>query len=43
MPLPLPLIEQFSIQLYSVRDVMENDYKGTLKKLAAMGYTGKFF
>jgi sugar phosphate isomerase/epimerase len=39
----MPLVEQFSIQLYSVRDVMENDYTGTLKKLAAMGYTGVEF
>jgi len=37
------LIDHFSIQLYSVRDVMESDYKGTLKKLAAMGYTGVEF
>jgi sugar phosphate isomerase/epimerase len=37
------LVDQFSIQLYSVRDVMENDYKGTLKKLAAMGYAGVEF
>jgi sugar phosphate isomerase/epimerase len=39
----MPLVEQFSIQLYSVRDVMENDYTGTLKKLAVMGYTGVEF
>jgi sugar phosphate isomerase/epimerase len=39
----MPLIDQFSIQLYSVRDVMENDYTGTLIKLAAMGYTGVEF
>ena len=39
----MPLVDQFSIQLYSVRDVIENDYKGTLKKLAAMGYTGVEF
>jgi len=39
----MPLLDQFSIQLYSVRDVMENDYKGALKKLAAMGYTGVEF
>jgi sugar phosphate isomerase/epimerase len=39
----MSLIEQFAIQLYSVRDVMENDYAGTLKKLAQMGYTGVEF
>jgi len=39
----MPLVDQFSIQLYSVRDVMEKDYTGTLKKLAAMGYTGVEF
>ena len=33
------LIEQIGIQLWSVRDVMENDYAGTLEKLAKMGYT----
>jgi len=39
----MPLVDQFSIQLYSVRDVMGNDYTGTLKKLAVMGYTGVEF
>jgi sugar phosphate isomerase/epimerase len=39
----MPLVDKFSIQLYSVRDVMKNDYTGTLKKLAAMGYTGVEF
>jgi sugar phosphate isomerase/epimerase len=39
----MSLIEQIAIQLYSVRDVMENDYTGTLKKLAQMGYTGVEF
>jgi sugar phosphate isomerase/epimerase len=39
----MPLIDQFAIQLYSVRDVIENDFTGTLKKLAAMGYTGVEF
>lgn len=28
----------YSIQLYSVRDVWPHDYKGTLEKLARMGY-----
>ena len=39
----MKLIEEFSIQLYTVRDVMENDYVGTLEKLAQMGYTGVEF
>jgi len=37
------LIEQFSIQLYSVRDIINDDFAGTLKKLAGMGYTGVEF
>jgi len=37
------LIEQFAIQLYSVRDIINNDFAGTLKKLAEMGYTGVEF
>ena len=39
----MSLIEQIAIQLWSVRDVMENDYAGTLKELARMGYTGVEF
>jgi sugar phosphate isomerase/epimerase len=39
----MPLIKQFSIQLYSVRDVIESDFKGTLKKLADFGYSGVEF
>jgi sugar phosphate isomerase/epimerase len=39
----MKLINEFSIQLYSVRDVMENDYTGVLKKLSEMGYTGVEF
>jgi sugar phosphate isomerase/epimerase len=39
----MPLIEQFAIQLYSVRDIIDSDFKGTLKKLAEMGYTGVEF
>jgi len=39
----MKLIEQFSIQLYSVRDIINNDFSGTLKKLAEMGYTGVEF
>jgi sugar phosphate isomerase/epimerase len=36
----MPLLEQFSIQLWSVRDAVGNDFPGMLKKLAEMGYTG---
>jgi len=39
----MKLIDQFSIQLYSVRDIINNDFPGTLKKLAEMGYTGVEF
>jgi sugar phosphate isomerase/epimerase len=39
----MPILDKFSIQLYSVRDVMESDYTGTLEKLAEMGYTGVEF
>ncbi|MDR0289419.1 MAG: sugar phosphate isomerase/epimerase [Treponema sp.] len=37
------LLEQFSIQLWSVRDAMQDDYVGVLEKLAKMGYTGVEF
>jgi len=39
----MKLLDKFSIQLYSVRDIINNDFTGTLKKLAAMGYTGVEF
>ena len=39
----MKLIDQFAIQLYSVRDIINNDFIGTLKKLAEMGYTGVEF
>ncbi|MCL2809245.1 MAG: sugar phosphate isomerase/epimerase, partial [Treponema sp.] len=39
----MSLIKEFSIQLYSVRDVTNNDFTGTLEKLAQMGYTGVEF
>jgi len=39
----MKLIEQFSIQLYTVRDVINGDFIGTLKNLAGMGYTGVEF
>jgi sugar phosphate isomerase/epimerase len=32
-------LKKFGIQLYSVRDLMPKDAKGTMKKLAEMGYT----
>ena len=31
--------QQYGLQLYSVRDAMEVDFEGTLKKVAEMGYT----
>ena len=33
MPLP-----QISVQLYSLRDALEADFEGTIRKLAAIGY-----
>ena len=30
--------QQIGIELYTVRDLMENDFEGTLAKLAALGY-----
>jgi len=39
----MSLIKDFSIQLWSVRDITNNDFAGTLKNLAAMGYTGVEF
>ena len=39
----MSLISQFSIQLWSVKDVIDSDFSGTLKKLAEMGYTGVEF
>jgi sugar phosphate isomerase/epimerase len=32
-----------SVQLYSLRDVVKNDFTGVLKKVAGMGYTGVEF
>ena len=31
--------QKYGLQLYSVRDSMETDFEGTLKKVAEMGYT----
>lgn len=39
----MSLINQFAIQLYSLRDIIGSDFKGTLKKLADLGYTGVEF
>jgi len=41
----MPLLNEFSIQLYSVRDAMEKDFIGVLEKLGknGMGYTGVEF
>ena len=34
---------EFAIQLYSVRDMTERDFTGTLKRLAELGYSGVEF
>ena len=41
----MKLLSEFAIQLYSVRDAMENDYVGVLEKLGCkgFGYTGVEF
>ena len=41
----MPLLNEFYIQLYSVRDAMENNFTGILEKLGkkGMGYTGVEF
>jgi len=39
----MKLLNDFAIQLWSVRDVTKNDFTGTLIKLAQMGYTGVEF
>ncbi|MCL2264758.1 MAG: sugar phosphate isomerase/epimerase [Treponema sp.] len=39
----MKLLDKFSVQLWSVRDVTEKDFAGTFKKLAEMGYTGVEF
>ena len=31
--------KQVGIELYTVRDLMENDFEGTLAKLAALGFS----
>ena len=31
--------QKYGLQLYSVRDAMEVDFEGTLKKVAEMGYS----
>ena len=31
--------QKYGLQLYSVRDAMAEDFEGTLKKVAEMGYT----
>ena len=36
-------MRDISIQLYSVRDALKEDYLGTLRKLAEIGYTGVEF
>lgn len=39
----MPLLNEFSIQLYSVREETAKDFPGTLEKLAKIGYTGVEF
>jgi len=39
----MKLLENFAVQLWSVRDQTAGDFAGTLKKLAGMGYTGVEF
>jgi len=36
----MPLLNEFGIQLYSVREDTERDFPGTLRRLGDMGYTG---
>jgi sugar phosphate isomerase/epimerase len=33
-------MKNISVQLYSVRDLLASDFEGTVRKIAAMGYTG---
>lgn len=37
--MPRKTLKEFGLQLYSLKDVMPGDPKGTLKKVAEMGYT----
>ncbi|MDR2932792.1 MAG: sugar phosphate isomerase/epimerase [Oscillospiraceae bacterium] len=39
----MPLLNEFSIQLYSVREETAKDFPGVLKKLGEIGYTGVEF
>jgi sugar phosphate isomerase/epimerase len=39
----MPLIKEFSIQLYSLREQMKDDFKGVVRRLAGLGYTGVEF
>src|SRR5262245_10744547 len=36
---PSPWTSRIGLELYTVRDLLANDYEGTLAKVAAMGYT----
>ena len=36
-------MKKYAIQLYSVRKALEEDFEGTLKRLAEMGYDGVEF
>jgi sugar phosphate isomerase/epimerase len=39
----MPLIKEFAVQLYSIRDVVQQDIPGSFAKLANLGYTGVEF
>ena len=39
----MPIIKEFSIQLYSIREQTEKDFAGSLKKLGEFGYNGVEF
>ena len=39
----MPLLKDFSIQLYSIRDIINDDYDGTVRELASIGFKGVEF
>lgn len=39
----MSLIERFSLQLYSLRELTKEDFKGVLKRVGEIGYTGVEF
>ena len=34
------MADNIALQLYSVRNLLPNDFEGTVRRVAAMGYTG---